>query len=79
MANECVKDNDELVEVKAVGDYTVKIFRREDCKWFSIVVHETDDTSRVVGTTRAASQESAAIEGAKALIDKDAKATRKRR
>ena len=79
MANETVKDNDELVDVREAGDYTIKIFRREDCKWFAVVVHETDVDSRVVGTTRAASQEGTAIEGAKFLVEKDAAALRKRR
>ncbi len=79
MANETVKDNDELVDVRESGDYTIKIFRREDCKWFAVVVHETDEDSRVVGTTRAAAQEGTAIEGAKSLIEKDAAALRKRR
>lgn len=79
MANETVKDSDELVDVREAGDYTIKIFRREDCKWFAIVVHETDDSSRVVGTTRAAAQEGTAIEGAKSLMEKDAAALRRAR
>ena len=79
MANDYVKDNDELTDVREVGDYTVKIFRREDCKWFAVVVHETDDASRVVGTTRASAQENTVIDGTKSLIEKDLAALRRKR
>ena len=74
--NDTVKDNDELVEVTGFGDYTVKIYRREDCKYFCIVVHETDELSRVAGTTRASSTDAQALELAKSMIERDMKSRR---
>lgn len=74
--NDTVKDSDELVDVKGFGDYTVKIYQREDCKYFCIVVHETDDSSRVAGTTRASSTDAQALELAKSMIERDMKSRR---
>ena len=74
--NDTVNDNDELVDVKGFGDYTVKMYRREDCKYFCIVVHETDDDSRVAGTTRASVSDAKSLEFARSMIERDMKSRR---
>ena len=31
-------------------DYTIKVYEREDCRYYAIVVYETDDYSKVIYT-----------------------------
>ena len=46
-------DKDELksCEQWCNDDYTLKIYQREDCRYYAIVVYETDEDSKVIYTS----------------------------
>lgn len=44
---------DELRQFEEYADgYTIKVYEREDCRYYAIVVHETDDDSKVIYTCK---------------------------
>lgn len=46
-------NKDELRQVEAYADdYTIKVYEREDCRYYAIVVYETDDDSKVIYTCK---------------------------
>lgn len=50
--------NDELTGYEFYGnDYTIKLWRREDCKYYSTVVYETDDDAKTIYTSKAQTNE----------------------
>lgn len=69
MAKEAI-NNDELISVDGKGDYTIKIFRKEDCNYYAMIVFETDDESKMVYRSRAKKHEHEAKNDAFNWIDK---------
>ena len=46
-------NRDELRQFEAYADdYTIKVYEREDCRYYAIVVYETDDDSKVIYTCK---------------------------
>lgn len=46
-------DNDEFISFEAYGDdYTMKVYRREDCQYYVVLVYETDTESKVLYTSK---------------------------
>jgi hypothetical protein len=46
-------DRDELRQCEEYADdYTIKLYEREDCRYYAIVVYETDDDSKVIYTCK---------------------------
>ena len=46
-------DRDELRQYEACADdYTIKVYEREDCRYYAIVVYETDNDSKVIYTCK---------------------------
>lgn len=49
-----MKKEDELRSYEFYGDdYTIKIWEREDCRFYSTVLYETDDDAKIVYTSKA--------------------------
>lgn len=49
-----MKNADELRSYEFYGDdYTIKIWEREDCRFYSTVVYETDDDAKTIYTSKA--------------------------
>lgn len=46
-------DRDELRQCEEYADdYTIKVYEREDCRYYATVVYETDDDSKVIYTCK---------------------------
>ena len=46
-------DKDELRQYEEYADgYTIKVYEREDCRYYAIVVYETDNDSKVIYTCK---------------------------
>ena len=46
-------DRDELRQYEEYADdYTIKVYEREDCRYYAIVVYETDNDSKVIYTCK---------------------------
>lgn len=53
-----MEDKDELKSCEAYGNaYTIKTYQREDCKFYAILIYETDDDSKIVYTSKAQNDE----------------------
>ena len=63
-------EKDVIVMIDGVGDYTYKIFQREDCKCYAVVVYETDDESVDVARTKNQSNWAKAKADALSVIEK---------
>lgn len=63
-------NNDEIISVDGIGDYTIKIFQKEDCKYYATVVLETDDDSKMVFRTKPKKYQHEAATDARAWIAK---------
>jgi len=49
-----MKKQDEFKSYEYYGeDYTIKVYQREDCKYYATVLYETDDDARIVYTSKA--------------------------
>ncbi len=71
-------DKDELKTCEAYGDdYTIKIYEREDCRYYAVVVYETDTDSKLVYTCKSQPDAGKARALAVEAIDKHRKAIRK--
>lgn len=48
-----MKNKDEFKTCHYVGeDYTIKTYQREDCRYYAIVLYETNDDSKVIYTSK---------------------------
>ena len=48
-----MKTRDEYKSCRFYGDdYTIKTYQRENCKYYAVVLYETDDESKVIYTTK---------------------------
>ena len=46
-------NRDELRQYEEYADgYTIKVYEREDCRYYAIVVYETDNDSKVIYTCK---------------------------
>ena len=49
-----MNERDEFVSCEYYGDdYTIKIYEREDCKYYATLLYESDDEARLVYTSKA--------------------------
>lgn len=49
-----MKYEDELLPLEEYGeDYTIKIYKKMDCKYYALVVYETDTEAKVIYTSKA--------------------------
>ena len=47
-----MKTKDEFKSCRFYDDYTIKTYQRENCKYYAIVLYETNDDSKVIYTTK---------------------------
>ena len=64
-------NTDQVIMVDEDGDYTIKTYQREDCKYYCIIVKETDEDSIVVARTKNQNSWAKAKEDAKSVVLKD--------
>lgn len=51
-----MNERDEFVSCEYYGDdYTIKIYEREDCKYYATLLYESDDEARLIYTSKAQS------------------------
>ena len=48
-----MKKEDEFKSYEYYGDdYTIKIYQREDCRYYATVLYESDDDSKIIYTSK---------------------------
>ena len=65
-----INDGDEVIEVRENGDYTIKMYQKEDCKFYCVVVYETDEDSVVVARTKNQSTKGKAMADAESALNR---------
>lgn len=49
-----MKNKDEFKSCRFYGDdYTIKTYQKEDCRYYAVVLYETDDDAKVIYTSKA--------------------------